>query len=106
MQFEILGPLRVTDAGPITVLGQRRRILVVALLARPNAVVGSGELVDWLWPRRPPRSARATLHGYICAVRRVLEPQRPPRPPSTRPVPHPTGAQLRADAGELGTMRL
>src|SRR2546423_6498669 len=104
MQFEILGPLRVTDAGPITVLGQRRRILVVALLARPNAVMGSDELVDWLWPRRPPRSARTTLHGYVCAVRRALEPQRPPRQPSTRLFTHPTGYQLRVDKDELDAL--
>jgi DNA-binding SARP family transcriptional activator len=105
MQFEILGPLRVTDANPVTVHGQRRRILLVALLARPNAVVGSGELVDWLWPRRPPRSARATLHGYVCAVRRALEPHRPPREPSTRLFTHPTGYQLRVDADELDALR-
>ena len=104
MQFEILGPLRVTDAGPIAVLGQRRRILVVALLARPNAVMGSDELVDWLWPRRPPRSARTTLHGYVCAVRRALEPQRPPRQPSTRLFTHPTGYQLRVDKDELDAL--
>ena len=104
MQFEILGPLRVTDTEPVAVHGGRRRILLVALLARPNAVMGSGELVDWLWPRRPPRSAHTTLHGYICAVRRALEPQRPPRQPSTRLFTHPTGYQLRVDADELDTL--
>ena len=66
--------------------------------------MGSGELVDWLWPRRPPRSAHTTLHGYICAVRRALEPQRPPRQPSTRLFTHPTGYQLRVDADELDTL--
>jgi DNA-binding SARP family transcriptional activator len=105
MQFEILGPLRVTDGGPVPVHGGRRRILLVALLARPNAVVGSGELVDWLWPRRPPRSARTTLHGYVCAVRRVLEPHRPPRQPSTRLSTHPTGYQLRVEPDELDALR-
>ena len=44
MKFEILGPLRVTDAGPVKVTGQRRRILLVALLAHANTCVANAEL--------------------------------------------------------------
>src|SRR5438552_3032501 len=105
MQFEILGPLRVTDAGPVKVTGQRRRILLVALLAHANTCVGNGELVDWLWPRRPPRSAHATLHVYVSTLRRALEPEREPWQPGERLVTHPSGYLMQVEPDELDTLR-
>jgi len=105
MKFEILGPLRVTDAGPVKVTGQRRRILLVALLAHANTCVANAELVDWLWPRRPPRSAHATLHVYISTLRRVLEPRREPWQPGKRLVTHPTGYVVHVEPDELDSLR-
>jgi SARP family transcriptional regulator, regulator of embCAB operon len=105
MKFEILGPLRVTGAGPVKVTGQRRRILLVALLAHANACVSHAELVDWLWPRRPPRSAHATLHVYISTLRRALEPEREPWQPGERLVTHSTGYLVRVGPDELDTLR-
>ncbi|OLB79207.1 MAG: hypothetical protein AUI14_11060 [Actinobacteria bacterium 13_2_20CM_2_71_6] len=105
MQFEILGPLRVIDAVPVRIDGQRRRILLVALLAHPNGVVATQALVDWLWPRRPPRSAQATLHAYVSTLRRALEPHRAPRCPSTCLLTQPTGYLLRVEDDELDALR-
>jgi DNA-binding SARP family transcriptional activator len=107
MQFEILGPLRVIDAhsGTVKVTGQRRRILLVALLAHPNSAVATADLVDWLWPRQPPRSAQATLQAHVSALRRVLEPARAPWQPGERLLTHPTGYQLRVEADELDALR-
>src|SRR6266508_3182134 len=90
MQFEILGPLRLTDAaGPVPLNGQRRRILLLALLAHANAVVSIDELVDWLWPHRPPRSALTTLYAHI----------------SGRLLTHPPGYVLRVEPDELDALR-
>src|SRR2546421_9563260 len=96
MQFEVLGPLRVTDIGPVKVTGKRQRVLLVALLAHANSAVANAELVDWLWPRCPPRSAQATLHVYISTLRRALEPHRQPWQPATRLLTHSTGYLVRA----------
>src|SRR5947207_841229 len=108
MQFEILGPLRVTDAdfGIVKLNGQRPRILLVALLSHPNAVVPTRDLVDWLWPSRPPRSAQATLHAHVSALRRALEPQRPPWRPSARLLTQQPGCHLHVEPDELDSTRL
>jgi DNA-binding SARP family transcriptional activator len=105
MRFDILGPLRVTDARPVPVTGKRRRILLLALLAHANSTVANTELVDWLWPRRPPRSARATLHAYVSTLRRVVEPQRAPRRPCRRLLTSPGGYLLRVEPDELDAER-
>src|SRR5438552_3234817 len=105
MQFEILGPLRVTDAGPVKVSGQRRRILLVALLTHANSAVSNEELLDWLWPRCPPRSAHATLHVYISTLRRALEPYREPWQPAERLLTHTTGYLIKVADGELDVLR-
>lgn len=107
MHFEILGPLRVLDAhrGTVELTGTRRRILLVALLAHPNSARAVTELVDWLWPRRPPRSAQSTLHVHVSVLRRALEPARAPWQPAQRLLTHPTGYRLRVDPEELDTLR-
>ncbi len=106
MQFEILGPLRLTDAaGPVPLNGQRRRILLLALLAHANAVVSIDELVDWLWPHRPPRSALTTLYAHISGLRRILEPQRSAWRRSGRLLTHPPGYVLRVEPDELDALR-
>jgi DNA-binding SARP family transcriptional activator len=101
MRFDILGPLRVTDARPVAVTGKRRRVLLLALLAHPNSTVANSELVDWLWPRRPPRSARSTLHAYVSTLRRVVEPHRQPRRPCRRLLTSPGGYLLHVEPDEL-----
>jgi SARP family transcriptional regulator, regulator of embCAB operon len=106
MRFEILGPLRVTHGGPVPLTGQRRRILLLALLAHPSRVVPTAELVDWLWPHRPPRSALATLQAHVSALRRVIEPDRPPWQAPDRLLTHPSGYLLCVEPDELDAIRL
>lgn len=106
MQFEILGPLRLTDAaGPVPIKGQRRRILLLALLAHPTAVVSTSELVDWLWPHHPPRSALTTLHAHVSGLRRTLDPHRLAWRRSGRLITHPTGYALHLEPDELDSLR-
>lgn len=73
MDFRILGPLElVVDGRAIPVNAPKHRVLLAMLLLRPNRMVGADELVDQLWDRDPPRSARATLQTYVQRLRRVI----------------------------------
>jgi DNA-binding SARP family transcriptional activator len=77
MRFRVLGPLEVdTDGGPIALGGQKERLLLALLLARPNQVVPVETLVRGLWGERPPRSAGKTLQSHVVRLRRALEPGR------------------------------
>ncbi len=79
MRFSILGPLEVdAETGPVPLDGPKRRAILCALLTSANDVVSLDQLIDWLWARRPPRSAGAVVQGHISRLRRVLEPDRAP----------------------------
>jgi predicted ATPase/DNA-binding SARP family transcriptional activator len=73
VQFCILGPLRVTDAGvELPVGGPRHRALLAALLVRRGTAVSADRLIDVLWGENPPRSAAEMLHVRISELRRAL----------------------------------
>ncbi len=77
MRFGILGTLRIQGPeGLIAVAGAKRRILLIALLAYANRVVRVEEIVEWLWPRYPPRTAAGIIQAHVSALRHQLEPQR------------------------------
>lgn len=79
--FRALGPLEVTDAagGALDLGGHRQRAVLALLLINANHVVSVDRLVDQLWGENPPRSVIPSLQAYISHLRRVLEPERPPR---------------------------
>jgi predicted ATPase/DNA-binding SARP family transcriptional activator len=80
----VLGPVRVTRDGENVDLGTtRHREIVAALAMSDGEPVSSSLLIDRVWGEDAPPTALATLHGYIAAIRRLLEPDRPPRAPST-----------------------
>ena len=84
MQVRVLGPTEVTRAGQPVDLGTRKqRALVAALALHRGRPVGVDTLVDLLWADAPPPSVGSTLHAYVAGLRRALEPDRPPRAPST-----------------------
>jgi DNA-binding SARP family transcriptional activator len=73
LDFRILGPLEVSDAGlPVELPGQRQRALLSALLVRANQVVPTERLIDDLWGAVPPRTARTSLHNAAGELRRAL----------------------------------
>ncbi len=55
-----------------------KQLFKVLLLARGKPVP-SDQLLDWLWPRSDPQRAAITLRSTVHALRRALEPDRPPR---------------------------
>jgi DNA-binding SARP family transcriptional activator len=73
MEYRILGPLEVFDAGVLLAVGgPRHRKLLAVLLVNAGAVVSSERLVSALWGEDPPDSAPAMLHVRISEVRNAL----------------------------------
>jgi DNA-binding SARP family transcriptional activator len=87
------------------VTGVRRRVLLLALLTHHGSVVPTHELVDWLWPDQPPRSALTTLHTHISILRSALDPERPPWRQSGRLVTQAPGYLLRVTPDEVDALR-
>ncbi len=77
LSFRVLGPLQVLENGHPLDIGSRKQQLVLAvLLCHPNSAVPVASLVDALWPRSPPRTARKNIQVYISALRGLLDPAR------------------------------
>jgi DNA-binding SARP family transcriptional activator len=75
MEFRLLGPLEVVDAGrSVAMGGGKRRSLLAVLLLHPNQVVSAERLIDQLWGERPPATAAKSLHVYVSQLRKELAP--------------------------------
>lgn len=87
VRYEILGPLRVIDAGDSMFIGARKvEILLAALLIRADQVVSAEQLMTELWGERLPRRATAGVHVYVSELRKFLSRAgRPESPVVTRP---------------------
>ncbi|MEE6262341.1 AfsR/SARP family transcriptional regulator [Plantactinospora sonchi] len=74
LRYDLLGPLMVArDDGHAVPLGPvKQRLLLAALLLRPNEIVGVDELFSVLWADTPPASAAANLRAYVLGLRRCL----------------------------------
>ncbi|WP_040023224.1 BTAD domain-containing putative transcriptional regulator, partial [Streptomyces sp. 150FB] len=96
--FRVLGPLEASDGrGPLVLKGPRHRAVLARLLIAKGRVVPVGRLVDDLWDR-PPDGAVGVIQTFVSALRRALEPDRPPRGPATLLVTASPGYALRAAA--------
>jgi DNA-binding SARP family transcriptional activator/tetratricopeptide (TPR) repeat protein len=99
IQFSLLGPVRVWRSGVELHLGPRQqRLMLAILLARAGRPVSLGEFIDLLWGDDPPNSAANAVHRYIGALRRVIEPDLPPRSPGQWLVRQADGYLLHVDA--------
>jgi DNA-binding SARP family transcriptional activator len=97
LRVRALGPVEVTADGRALDLGRpKQRAVLAALLLRAGEVVAVDRLVDDLWDGRPPPAAVGSLHAYVANLRRVLEPGRSARAPSTILVTSGGGYVLRA----------
>ncbi|WP_230416568.1 AfsR/SARP family transcriptional regulator [Micromonospora tarapacensis] len=73
MRFDLLGPLVVCRGDrPVSLGSAKQRLLLAALLLRPNEAVGADELTAVLWTDDPPPSAAANLRTYVRGLRRSL----------------------------------
>jgi WD40 repeat protein/DNA-binding SARP family transcriptional activator len=74
MEFRILGPLEVLEAGRVVRLGEgRQRALLALLLLRSNQVVSSERLVEDLWDDEPAATAPKMLQKYVSQLRTTLD---------------------------------
>ncbi|MFE3030304.1 BTAD domain-containing putative transcriptional regulator [Streptomyces canus] len=84
LRIRVLGPLGAEVAGAPVGLGTPRQRAVLALLvAARGAVVSVDRMADELWRGAPPARATVSLQTYVSNLRRLLEPERPPRAPAT-----------------------
>ncbi len=76
----MLGPVTAwDDAGNVIDLkGPRHRAVLARLIIARGRVVPVGRLVDDLWTA-PPAGAVGAVRTFVAALRRALEPERPPR---------------------------
>ncbi|MFE2302900.1 BTAD domain-containing putative transcriptional regulator [Streptomyces sp. NPDC059445] len=107
VEFGLLGPVAAWDAdGSALPLGapRHREVLGRLLIAR-GRVVPVGRLVADLWEDESPAGAVGAVRTFVAALRRALEPARPPRQPSRLLVTDGPGYVLRAGRGAVDAWR-
>ncbi|MEU8381833.1 BTAD domain-containing putative transcriptional regulator [Streptosporangium sp. NPDC048865] len=101
-RLQLLGPLRLwrgdheLDAGP-----RRQRCLLALLMAREGHPVSTSDLIGLIWGPDTPAHAANVVHKYVGVLRRLLEPDLPPRTSGSFLVRHGNGYRFTADAGTL-----
>lgn len=102
----ILGAAEARLDGAVVDLGTRKqRALLAALTLSHGSPVTPDGLVDLLWDDQPPAAVTATLQGYVAKLRRILEPDRPPRAPSQVLVLEPGGYVLAVPSEAIDAVR-
>jgi DNA-binding SARP family transcriptional activator/FixJ family two-component response regulator len=77
LEFRLLGRVETyRDGAPVDVGGPKQRAVLASLLLRVGRVVSVDQLIDDLWPQRPPARAAATVQVFVSQLRRALEPER------------------------------
>ncbi|MFF2778502.1 BTAD domain-containing putative transcriptional regulator [Streptomyces sp. NPDC058052] len=96
--FGLLGPVAAWDAdgSPLSLGAPRHREVLGRLLIARGRVVPVSRLVADLWEDEPPAAAVGAVRTFVAALRRALEPGRPPRRPSRLLVTDGPGYALRA----------
>jgi DNA-binding SARP family transcriptional activator len=73
VEFKVLGPLEVLDAGqPLDLGAPRQRALFAFLLLHANEVVSTDRLAEALWPGEIPKTAAKAIQVYVSALRKAL----------------------------------
>ena len=73
MEFRILGPLEVVDAGqPVPLGGAKQRMLLALLLLTPNRPVSVDRLIEAIWSGDPPAAAPNALQYHVSQLRKAL----------------------------------
>ncbi|MBB4783343.1 AfsR/SARP family transcriptional regulator [Streptomyces rapamycinicus] len=106
--FGVLGPVVAWDADAggraIALKGPRHREVLARLIVARRRVVPVSRLIEDLWAEPPPGAVGA-VRTFVAALRRALEPQRPPRTPARLLVTEGPGYALRADPDAVDAWR-
>ncbi|WP_460447769.1 AfsR/SARP family transcriptional regulator, partial [Angustibacter aerolatus] len=102
----VLGPVTAHDerGAALDLRGPRHRELLGRLVAARGRVLPVAVLVDDLWDD-PPEGAVAAVRTFVAALRRALEPDRPPRAPARLLVTAGSGYALRLEPGAVDAER-
>ena len=96
MDFRILGPLEVHEAGrAIPIAEGRERALLAILLVHANEPVSTDELIEELWGEHAPAAPRKGVQIQVSRLRKSFGDC------STRVVTRPNGYLLHVEPGEL-----
>lgn len=93
----VLGPVTAWTDRVVPLKGPMHRAVLARLVVARGRVVSVGDLVDDLWIA-PPAGAVSAVRTFVAALRRALEPDRPPRAPATVLVTVGPGYALKTDA--------
>ncbi|MFM9370896.1 BTAD domain-containing putative transcriptional regulator [Streptomyces sp. Da 82-17] len=106
VSFGVLGAVAAWDEErqPLALRGPRHRAVLARLIVARRRVVPVARLVEGLW-EEPPRDATGTVRTFVAALRRAVEPDRPPRAPARLLVTEGPGYALRAGAGDVDAWR-
>ncbi|MEU8171482.1 BTAD domain-containing putative transcriptional regulator [Microbispora hainanensis] len=104
--FGVLGPVTAWDGTghAIALKGPRHRAVLARLIVARGRVVPVTRLIDDLWDE-PPAGAAGAVRTFVAALRRALEPDRPPRTPARLLVTEGPGYALRAAPGGVDAWR-
>ncbi|MFG2302723.1 BTAD domain-containing putative transcriptional regulator [Actinacidiphila glaucinigra] len=104
--FGVLGPVAAWDGDgrALALGGPRHREVLARLVVARRRVVPVNRLVADLWDE-PPAGAVGAVQTFVGALRRELEPGRPPRAPARLLVTAGTGYALRADPDSVDAWR-
>ncbi|MEU8697761.1 BTAD domain-containing putative transcriptional regulator [Streptomyces sp. NPDC048680] len=96
MRIDVLGAVQAwhDDGRPISLGGPRHREVLGRLVAAQGRMVTTESMIDDLWTD-PPAGAVGALRTFVAALRRAIEPDRPPRTPPRVLVTQGTGYLLR-----------
>ncbi|WP_053914370.1 BTAD domain-containing putative transcriptional regulator [Streptomyces sp. SCSIO 75703] len=106
MRIDVLGTVRAfhDDGGAVALGGPRHREVLARLVAAEGRMVTTDTLVDDLWAD-PPARAVGALRTFVAALRRALEPGRPPREPPRVLVTEGPGYALRLPREDVDVHR-
>ncbi|MET0132345.1 MAG: BTAD domain-containing putative transcriptional regulator [Kibdelosporangium sp.] len=105
VSFAVLGPLTAeNEHGPVDLRGRRHRAVLARLLIAHGRVVPASWLIGDLWDDAPA-GALGAVQTFVGALRKALEPDRPPRTPSRVLVTVPPGYALRTSPATVDAWR-
>ncbi|MEU8148209.1 BTAD domain-containing putative transcriptional regulator [Nonomuraea sp. NPDC048901] len=104
--FGVLGPVAAWDeaGGAVALKGPRHRAVLARLIVARRRVVPVSRLVEDLWIDPPPDAVGA-VRTFVAALRRALEPERPPRAAARLLVTEGPGYALRAEPDAVDAWR-
>ena len=102
MRFHLLGSLEVLDDDmPVPLGGVKQRAALGFLLLHANRVVATSKLLQALWSRDVPPTARKMLQNAVSGLRGVLTPPGSGAEGSALLLTHAPGYLLRVDPNSL-----